>query len=95
MTYLHPSIAADKDREIEALRERLARRGTSEPELRRAALTIEELGHQLEEVLLKYNQLLYAVASKYPGETRHETALRYIQEREYGKCDRAEAGKET
>jgi len=29
-----------------------------------------------------YHQLLYAVCSKHPGETRHETALRYIHERE-------------
>lgn len=29
-----------------------------------------------------YNELLYAVASKHEGETRHETALRYIRERE-------------
>jgi hypothetical protein len=29
-----------------------------------------------------YNELLYAVAGKYAGETRHETALRYIRERE-------------
>lgn len=29
-----------------------------------------------------YNELLMAVASKYPGEDRHDTALRYIQERE-------------
>ena len=29
-----------------------------------------------------YNELLYAVARKHEGETRHETALRYIQERE-------------
>ena len=30
----------------------------------------------------KYNELLYAVARKYTGETRHETALRYIREAE-------------
>jgi hypothetical protein len=30
----------------------------------------------------KYQELLYAVACKYPGESRHETALRYIRERE-------------
>jgi hypothetical protein len=30
----------------------------------------------------KYDELLYAVARKYPGETRHQTALRYIMERE-------------
>jgi len=29
-----------------------------------------------------YHELLYAVGMKYDGETRHQTALRYIQERE-------------
>ena len=29
-----------------------------------------------------YHQLLYAVEAKHEGETRHETALRYIRERE-------------
>lgn len=29
-----------------------------------------------------YNELINAVATKHPGETRHQTALRYIQERE-------------
>ena len=37
---------------------------------------------ELEEVRTKYNQLLYAVATKHDNETRHETALRYILERE-------------
>jgi hypothetical protein len=37
---------------------------------------------RLEGVEQKYNELLYAVATKHPGETRHETALRYIRERE-------------
>lgn len=32
------------------------------------------------ELAAKYSELLYAVARKFPGETRHETALRYIQE---------------
>jgi len=30
----------------------------------------------------KYKELLYAVGSKWPNETRHQTALRYIRERE-------------
>lgn len=30
----------------------------------------------------EYNELLYAVARKFPGETRHQSALRYIQEAE-------------
>lgn len=32
----------------------------------------------------KYAELLYAVECKWPGESRHETALRYIREREAG-----------
>lgn len=30
----------------------------------------------------KYNELLYAVESKWPDESRHETALRYIRQAE-------------
>jgi len=29
-----------------------------------------------------YNELIMAVARKFPGETRHQTALRYIKEAE-------------
>lgn len=31
---------------------------------------------------MRYDELIYAVQSKHPNETRHETALRYIRERE-------------
>lgn len=37
---------------------------------------------EVEELRSLYNELIYAVASKYEGETRHATALRYIRERE-------------
>lgn len=30
----------------------------------------------------KYNELLMAVGKRYPGETRHETVLRYIRQAE-------------
>ncbi len=30
----------------------------------------------------RYNELLYSVVRVFPGETRHQTALRYIRERE-------------
>jgi len=33
-------------------------------------------------LLDKYNELIYAVQNKYPNETRHQTALRYILEKE-------------
>jgi len=37
---------------------------------------------RLRETQTKYSELLYAVAHKFPDETRHETALRYILEAE-------------
>ena len=37
---------------------------------------------KLEAVKKKYYELLYAVETKHAKETRYETALRYIQERE-------------
>ena len=33
-------------------------------------------------ILTKYQELIYAVARKWPGESRHETALRYIRQSE-------------
>jgi hypothetical protein len=38
-----------------------------------------------------YFELLYAVASKHPGETRHQTALRYIRQRENMPANPAQA----
>ena len=35
----------------------------------------------------QYNELLLAVETKCPNETRHETALRYIREAEKGSQD--------
>lgn len=37
---------------------------------------------EVERLRAQYDELLHAVASKHEGETRHETALRYILERE-------------
>lgn len=37
-----------------------------------------------DDVTALYHDLLYQVGNKYPGETRHETARRYIREREQG-----------
>lgn len=36
----------------------------------------------VDERLAKYNELLFAVGRKYPDETRHETALKYIRRAE-------------
>ena len=49
---------------------------------------------KLAELREKYNELLYAVGNKHPDETRHQTALRYIQQAEVPRvggpqCERA------
>lgn len=52
-------------------------------------LEIDYLRSQLAATLARcaqYDELIMAVASKYPGETRHDTAKRYIQERESRPC---------
>lgn len=36
----------------------------------------------VEKMLALYDELIFAVESKFTGETRHQTALRYIKERE-------------
>lgn len=41
-----------------------------------------ECSKLVEELSEKYNDLIYQVATKYPGESRHDTAKRYIKERE-------------
>jgi hypothetical protein len=38
-----------------------------------------------------YHELLFAVAKVHPNETRHQTALRYIQQAESGSADRCTA----
>lgn len=43
---------------------------------------LDEVGAQIKELQGNYYELLYGVASKFPDETRHETALRYIRNAE-------------
>jgi hypothetical protein len=47
---------------------------------------VEQLSKQVEGIEKKYQELIYAVEHKFNGETRHETALRYITERENSHC---------
>jgi hypothetical protein len=37
---------------------------------------------EIEQLEAKYYDLIYAVSQKWPNETRHETALRYIRQAE-------------
>lgn len=47
-------------------------------------MVIDKLTYALivEDKWEKYNELILAVETKYPNESRHETALRYIREAE-------------
>lgn len=46
------------------------------------------LKKRYDELSFKYNELLMQVHRKFPDETRHETAKRYIMEAEkYGDCN--------
>jgi len=42
----------------------------------------------------RYYELLFAVETKCPGETRHQTALRYIRQAE-ARCEQAQAAKDA
>lgn len=44
----------------------------------------DSLGSYEATIEAKYQELIYAVGQKHPGETRHQTALRYIQQAEEG-----------
>ena len=52
----------------------------------------ESAESRLREAQAQYDELIYAVAQKWPGETRHQTALRYIQNAERGDAARAADG---
>lgn len=43
---------------------------------------LERAAGELRETERQYMELIYAVASKFPNETRHQTALRYIRRME-------------
>ena len=53
---------------------------------------LEQAESRLREAQAQYDELIYAVAQKWPGETRHQTALRYIQSAERGDAARAAEG---
>ncbi len=47
---------------------------------------IEHYAHQLDHIKTLYEELLFAVEQKIPNETRHQTALRLIQQAQRGEC---------
>lgn len=49
-----------------------------------------QLERENAELRRKYNELIMHVGNKYPGESRHETVLRYITQAETTKDNRAQ-----
>lgn len=45
----------------------------------------------LAEAQKKYHELLFEVSHKFPNESRHETALRYIRQAEHQSCNTSQA----
>ena len=73
--------AAPSSEEVDEVVERLRTYPTRQHLI--AADLIERLAARVPDGCVeKYNELLYAVERKFPNETRHETTLRYIKERE-------------
>ena len=52
-------------------------------------------GREANRLASLYHELLYAVESAFPGETRHETALRYIREAEISTEDPDQPSSDT
>lgn len=66
-------------------------------EMKEAKAKIQKIADsldQLESLREKYNELLYAVGNKYPNESRHQTALRYIKQAETSSGEGGECCKE-
>ena len=86
---INKALVKNLKKEIESLRDTLAKKGSNYAMLEAENRYLHDLLRRLEaenkELKDKYYELLYAVEQKFPGETRHETALRYIRQREENK----------
>ena len=54
------------------------------------SLRVQRIINRIAAMHDRYNELIMAVAQKWPNETRHQTALRYIQQQERA-CDTTSA----
>jgi len=55
------------------------------PNSRSLLLALQQVANEVAQAeRVKYDELIMAVGNKWPGESRHETALRYIREAEVG-----------
>ena len=91
------SLAQSHDKqhkEIEELKTKLAFAEDAAAKGDLARLAAGGMEMEIEELKAKYMELIYAVERKFPEETRHQTALRYIQEME-NRCLDIPAGQQA
>src|SRR3990167_11364590 len=77
------SALAEKEREVERLTE-------ERDSFQRVGIAAEARAGEAEK---NYSELIMAVGNKWPNESRHETALRYIRRMEMGDSSVASAAK--
>ena len=78
------NISVDLAISANSLRDQLHRVARERDQEREKRMEAEDLlfDRYMDDYDWAYNELMSAVSSGYPNETRHETALRYIRERE-------------
>ena len=75
-------VRLDLELEIDDLKDQLAKANQLWQIAQGRCDGLEEKLAKAEQRVAKYNELLYAVQTKNPDETRHQTALRYIRNAE-------------
>ena len=75
-------VRLDLELEIDDLKDQLAKAEQLWQIAQGRCDGLEEKLAKAEQRVAKYNELLYAVQTKNPDETRHQTALRYIRNAE-------------
>ena len=75
---------ADADQERIDLRRQAHIAADEQAEMAKEIVRLSEATSPDAVLVGKYHELIYEVATKFPNESRHDTALRYIRERENG-----------
>jgi len=83
-TPLEDSLSTDSsiEKQAETLVWYIKHANSEQEAIEHTANTLQSQANQYEREKGLYQELLFAVGNKYEGETRHETALRYIKQAE-------------
>jgi uncharacterized protein YjiS (DUF1127 family) len=76
-------LAIEQAKRIFELETKLAETYANLDHYREGVMRLQEINNELQEmssIRALYDELIMAVARKFPGESRHQTALKYIRE---------------